>query len=76
MLWRCLACSSSFLEYTKMSSMKTTMNLSNSGMNTEFINYMKYVGALVSPNDITRYSYNRYLVEKAIFRISLAQILI
>jgi hypothetical protein len=29
------------------------MNLSNSGMNTEFIKYMKYAGALVSPNDIT-----------------------
>jgi hypothetical protein len=40
-----------------MSSMKTTTNLSNSGMNTEFIRYMKCAGALVSPNDITKYSY-------------------
>jgi hypothetical protein len=41
-----------------MLSMKTTTNLSNSDMNTEFIMYMKCVGALVSPNDITKYSYN------------------
>jgi hypothetical protein len=45
--------------------MKTIMNLSNLGMKTEFIRYMKYAGALVSPNDITKYSYNPYLVEKA-----------
>jgi hypothetical protein len=38
--------------------MKTTINMSNSGMNTEFIRYMKCVGALVNPNDITKYSYN------------------
>jgi hypothetical protein len=30
--------------------------LSNSGINTEFIKYMKYAGALVSPKDITKYS--------------------
>jgi hypothetical protein len=36
-----LACSSSFLEYIRMSSMKTTINLSSSGMNTEFMRYMK-----------------------------------
>jgi hypothetical protein len=34
-----------------MSSMKTTINLSNSGMNMEFIRYMKCAGALVNPND-------------------------
>jgi hypothetical protein len=34
-----------------MSSMKTTTNLSNSGMNMEFIRYMKCAGALVNPND-------------------------
>jgi hypothetical protein len=49
-----------------MSSMKTTINLSNSGMNMEFIKYIKCAGALVSPNDITKYSYNPYLVEKAV----------
>jgi hypothetical protein len=49
-----------------MSSMKTTINLSNSGMNTEFIRYKKCAGALVSPNYITKYSYNPYLVEKAV----------
>jgi hypothetical protein len=31
------------------SSIKTTTNLSNSSMNTEFIRYMKWVGALVNP---------------------------
>jgi hypothetical protein len=39
-----------------MSSMKTTMNLSNSGMNTEFMRYMKCVDAFVKPNNMTRYS--------------------
>jgi hypothetical protein len=34
-----------------MSSMKTMTNLSNSGMNMEFIRYMKCAGALVNPND-------------------------
>jgi hypothetical protein len=56
--------------------MKTTTNLSNSGMNTEFIRYMKCAGALVSPNDITKYSYNPYLVEKAVLGTSSRQILI
>jgi hypothetical protein len=46
-----------------MSSMNTTTNLSNSGMNIEFIRYIKCAGALVSPNDITKYSYNSYLVD-------------
>jgi hypothetical protein len=68
--------SSLFLEYTKISSMKTTTNLSSSGMKAEFIRYMKYAGAFVNPNDITRYSYSPYLVEKAVFGISLARILI
>jgi len=53
-----------------MSSMNTTTNLSNSGMKTEFMRYMKNAGALVRPKDMTRYSYNPYLVEKAVFGIS------
>jgi hypothetical protein len=44
--------------------MKTTTNLSNSGIKTEFIRYMKNAGAFVRPEDMTRYSYNPYLVEK------------
>jgi hypothetical protein len=36
-------------------------------MKTEFIRYMKYAGAFVNPNNITKYSYNPYLVEKAVF---------
>jgi hypothetical protein len=56
--------------------MKTTTNLSSSSMKTEFIRYIKYVGTLVNLNDITKYSYNPYLVEKAVFGISLARILI
>jgi hypothetical protein len=43
-----------------MSSMKTTTNLSNSGMNTEFIKYVKWAGAFVNPKDITKYSNNPY----------------
>jgi hypothetical protein len=45
-------------------------------MKTGFIRYIKYVGAFVSPKDITKNSYNTYLVEKAVFGISLARILI
>jgi hypothetical protein len=59
-----------------MSSMKTTTNLNNSGMNNEFIKYMKCAGALVSPNDITKYSYHLYLVENAILGMSSERILI
>jgi hypothetical protein len=36
--------------------------------------YIKYAGALVNPNDITVYSYNPYLVVKAVFGISEARI--
>jgi hypothetical protein len=56
--------------------MNTTTNLSNYSINTEFIMYMKCVGALVSPNDITKYSYNLYLVEKAVLGTSFRRILI
>jgi hypothetical protein len=56
--------------------MNTMTNLSNSDMNTEFIRYMKYVRALVSTNDITKYSYNPYLVEKAVLGMSSRWILI
>jgi hypothetical protein len=59
-----------------MSSINTTMNLSSLGMNIEFIRYMKYAGAFVSPKDMTRYSYKPYLVEKAILGISSSLILI
>ena len=31
-------------------------NLSNSGIKTEFMSYMKNAGALVRSNDMTRYS--------------------
>jgi hypothetical protein len=55
--------------------MKTTINLSNSSMNMEFIRYIKCAGALMSPNDITRYSCNPYLVEKVVFGTSSKQIL-
>ena len=53
-----------FLEYIKISSMNTTTNLSNSDTKTEFMRYMKNVGALVKPKDMTRYSYSPYLIEK------------
>jgi hypothetical protein len=56
--------------------MKTTTNLSSSGMKTEFIKYMNYAGAFVNSNNITRYSYSPYLFENVVFGISLARILI
>jgi hypothetical protein len=34
-----------------MSSMETTTNLSNSGMNPEFIKYVNWAGAFVNPKD-------------------------
>jgi hypothetical protein len=37
---------------------------------------MKCVGALVTPNDITKYSCNPYLVEKAVLETSSGWILI
>jgi len=54
--------------------MKTTTNLSNSGMKTELMRYMKWVNAFVRPKDMTRYSYNPYLVEKAVLGTSSGQI--
>ena len=59
-----------------MSSMNTTINLSNSDIKIKFMIYMKNAGALVRPKDMTRYSYNSYLVEKIVFGISCGQILI
>jgi hypothetical protein len=71
---KCRACSSSFLEYIKVSSMNTTKNLSNSGMNIEFIRYVKWSGAFVNPKDITRYSNNPYRVVNAVLGISSGRI--
>jgi hypothetical protein len=52
------------------------MNLSNFGIKIEFIRYIKYAGAFVRPKDMTRYSYNPYLVENAVLGISCGPILI
>jgi hypothetical protein len=57
-----------------MSSMKTTANLSNSGMNNEFIKYVKWAGAFVNPKDMTKYSNNPYRVVNAVLGISLGRI--
>jgi hypothetical protein len=51
-----------------MSSLNIMIDLSNSYMNTKFTKYIKCVGALVSPNDITKYSYTPYPVENAVLR--------
>jgi hypothetical protein len=59
-----------------MSLINIMTNLSNFDMNTEFISYMKYAGALMSANDITKYSYNPYLVEKAVLGTSSRHIII
>jgi hypothetical protein len=52
----------------------TTKNLSRYSMNTLFIKYMKYAGALVKPKDITVNSYNPYLDVNAVFGISSTRI--
>jgi hypothetical protein len=57
-----------------MSSMKTTTNLSNSGINTEFIKYVKWARAFVNPKDMTKYSNNPYRVVNAVLGISSGQI--
>jgi hypothetical protein len=54
---------------------KTTTNLSRNSMNTLFIIFMKYDGALVRPNGITVYSYEPYLVTKVVLGISYSLIL-
>jgi len=56
--------------------MNTTTNLSNFGIKTKFIRYIKYPGAFANPKDMTRYSYNPYPVEKVVFGISCGLILI
>jgi hypothetical protein len=56
-----------------MSSIKTTTNLSSSGMNTEFIKYVKWAGAFVNPKVITKYLNNPYRV-KAVLGISSGRI--
>jgi hypothetical protein len=57
-----------------MSSMKTTTNLSNSGINIEFIKYVKWAGAYFNLKDMTKYSNNPYSVVNAVLGISLGQI--
>jgi hypothetical protein len=54
---------------------KTTTNLSRNSMNTLFIIFMKYEGALVKPKGITVYSYEPYLVTKAVLGMSCCLIL-
>jgi hypothetical protein len=53
--------------------MNTMMNLSRYFIKNLFIIYIKYVGALVNPKDITVYSYRPYLVIKAVFSMSLSR---
>jgi hypothetical protein len=46
---------------------KTTINLSNSSMNTLFMRFMNKVGALVRTKGITVNSYWSYQVTKVVF---------
>jgi hypothetical protein len=57
-----------------MSSMKTTTNLSNSGINTEFIKYVKWAEAFVNTKDMTKYSNNPYRMVNAVLDISSGRI--
>jgi hypothetical protein len=54
--------------------MKTTTNLSHSGINTEFIKYVKWAGEFVNPKDITNYSNNPYRVVNAVLGVSSGRI--
>lgn len=45
-------------------------------MNNEFIRYIKYAGAFVSPKDMTRYSYSPYRVEKAVLECHMVSFLL
>jgi hypothetical protein len=49
-------------------------NLSNSGIKTEFIRYVKWAGAFVNLKDITKYSNNPYRVVNAVLGISSGRI--
>ena len=51
---RCSMCSSMFLEYTKMLSMKTTTKTSRYPCGTSWNKCMDYEGALVAPKGITK----------------------
>src|SRR5579859_5612977 len=68
---RCPKCSSSELEYTRISSKYTKTNLSMYGRRIWFINVWNVAGALVNPKGITENSYFPYLVLKAVFLTSL-----
>jgi hypothetical protein len=50
--------------------MKTTTNLSNSGINTEFIKNVKWARAFVNPKDIIKYSNSPYRIVNAVLGIS------
>jgi hypothetical protein len=56
-----------------MSSIKTTTNLSNSSMNTEFIKYVKWAGEFVNLKDIINKLYRVVIV---VLGISSGRILI
>ncbi|KAJ0857906.1 hypothetical protein HanRHA438_Chr13g0595361 [Helianthus annuus] len=53
---RCFSWSAWFLEYIRISSMKTMTNLSKYGLQTRFMRSMNAAGAFVSPKGITRNS--------------------
>ena len=63
---KCIICSSSLLEYTKISSLKTNTNRSKNGLNTLFIKSIKTAGALVNLKDTTKNSQWPYLVRNAV----------
>ena len=63
----CLICSSSVLEYTRMSSRYATTVLSRCVFRTLLINSWYVAGAFIRPNGITKYSYSLYCVLNAVF---------
>ena len=64
---KCKACSSSLLEYTKISSIKMIINQSKDGLNFRFIKSNKNAGALVNLKDIAK-PHSCHIPSKCSFR--------
>ena len=67
---RCLKGSSLLSLKIKISSRYTITNFPFYSFKTSFINLIKVLGALVSPNGITNHSYNPFLFLNAVFHSS------
>ena len=71
---KCSVCSSTVLEYPKLSSKDILTKTSRYPIKTSFIMCMNYKGALITPNDITKNSYKPLRILNAVFGMSSSQI--